>query len=189
MDQFLVGLHGWQRQELSIDQVPESFLEQALGNLEMHISSEHPAFSIAEPEAVYYYKYGKPAYSLNNSPLTIYLNIHLKSSDTAFRLYTVSDYAIPAVSNDSLYTRLVPENNVFGISHDWVNFLGMKREELESSLYQLAKTSQFFMPKHHKNTQVPHLINYLTIIHTISEKGYVCYSQRSDNPPTNKHKS
>ncbi len=138
MDQFLVGLRGLQRQELSIDLVPEDVLSEALENLQDHITEKYPTFSIAEPQPVYYYKQGKPAYSWDNGTLIIYLTVPLKSSNTAFRLYQVSGFSIPAVHNDSLYTRPVLENDVFGISHDEVNFLEMKQKDLESCT--LAKT-------------------------------------------------
>ena len=45
LDQFLVGLHGLQRQELSVDLVPETVLRKALDNLEEHISSKLPEFT------------------------------------------------------------------------------------------------------------------------------------------------
>ena len=40
--------------------------------------------------------------------------------------------------NDSIYTRPVVENDVFGISHDGVNFLEMKQKDLETCA--IAKT-------------------------------------------------
>ena len=123
-----------QRQELSIDLVPEAVLQKAFCNLQLHVTSEHSSFSVAEPDAIYYYKYGKPAYSLDNGTLIIYLNVPLKSSNMAFRLYKVSHYPILAVHDESFYTRLVLDNDIFGISHDDVNFLEMKRKDLESCL-------------------------------------------------------
>ena len=101
LDQFLVGLRGLQQQEFSIDLILEMSLEQALRSFQKHIASEHPAFSFAEQGAVYYYKYGRPAYCSDNGTLIVYLNVPWKSSNTAFRLYMVSEYPIPAVADDS----------------------------------------------------------------------------------------
>ena len=47
-------------------------------------------------------------------------------------------YRICAVANESLYTRLMLENDMFGISHDKVNFLEMKQKDLETCV--IAKT-------------------------------------------------
>ena len=61
LDQFLVGLRGLQRQELSIDLIPEEVLTNALRNLNDHVRTEHTAFMIAQPDTAYYYKYAKPS--------------------------------------------------------------------------------------------------------------------------------
>ena len=42
------------------------------------------------------------------------------------------------MNNENFYTRLVSDNDIFGISHDEVNFLEMKHEDLESCT--LSKT-------------------------------------------------
>ncbi len=138
MDQFLVGLRSLQRQELSVDLIPEEVLRQSLSDLERHITRKYDTFSVAELNPAYYYKYAKPAYSWDNGTLIIYLTVPLKSSNTAFELYHVKGYSIPAVQNESLYTRPILENDIFGISHDKVNFLEMKQEDLESCT--IAKT-------------------------------------------------
>ena len=70
-------------------------------------------FSVAESQPSYYYKFGKPAYSWENGTLIIYLTVPLKSMNTEFRLYQVTGYSIPAVYNDTIYTRTVLENDVF----------------------------------------------------------------------------
>ncbi len=138
MDQFLVGLRGLQRQELSVDLVPEDVLKKALRDLQYHVSDQYSSFSVAETQPAYYYKHGKPAYSWENGTLIVHLTVPLKSTNTAFRLYQVTGYSIPAVTNESLYTRPVLENDVFGISHDGVNFLEMKQKDLETCA--IAKT-------------------------------------------------
>ena len=138
MDQFLIGLRGLQRQELSIDLVPEEVLKRALPDLQLHITCQYSTFSVAESQPSYYYKFGKPAYSWENGTLIIYLTVPLKSTNTDFRLYQVTGYSIPVVYNDTIYTRPVLENDVFGISHDEVNFLEMKQKDLETCA--IAKT-------------------------------------------------
>ncbi len=132
IDQFLVGLRALQRRELSIDLVSEETLRDALQDLQEHIIREYVTFSVAELHPAYYYKYGKPTYSWEEDKLIVYLTVPLKSTNNAFRLYQVTGYSIPATTNSTLSTRPVLENDVFGISHDKVNFLEMKKKDLES---------------------------------------------------------
>ncbi len=138
VDQFLVGLRALQRQELSVDLVNDNILREALDLLQDHIQQEYMTFSVAEKDPAYYYRYGKPTYSWDNGTLIIYLTVPLKSSNTAFKLYEVTGYSIPAASNESLVTRPVLDRDVFGIDYDKVNFLEMKHADFESCV--MAKT-------------------------------------------------
>ncbi len=138
IEQFLDGLRSLHRGELSIDLVSETFLRDTLGILQEHISSKYPSFSIAEREPVYYYKYGKPSFSWNNGTLIVHLAVPLRSTATAFKLYQVTSYSVPADHNDTLTTRPLLENDIFGISHDGVNFLEMSSDDFQSCT--LSKT-------------------------------------------------
>ncbi len=138
IDQFLVGLRSLQRRELSIELVTEDMLASALADLQEHIIDEYSTFRIAEMEPVYYYKYSEPVYSWENDTLIVYLTIPLRSTNTAFKLYEVSTFSVPVDRNDSLETRPIINREIFGISYDGINFLEMKKEDLQACT--LAKT-------------------------------------------------
>ena len=132
IQEFLVGLRALQRSELAMQLISEPVLRKSLMDLQDHIVSKYSYFSVAELDPVYYYKYAKPAFTWQDGTLIVYLSVPLRSTHSAFKLYQVSVVNIPADKNDSLETRLVLRNDIFGISHDGINFLEMKKEDLNS---------------------------------------------------------